>query len=96
MRQAFSKRKSALHKSKLADAALRGALLKAKLCRSRARLSKQVLDAANTYTNHVRWTIGRSKHKNVLSRRPCRVTTVTNPGVHGIRGTQLFLWNEHD
>jgi len=81
MRQAFSKRKSAVHKSKIADAALQEALLKARLYRSRAQHAKYVLDAANVYISHVRWTVRRSKHTNVLSKRVDRATAVTDPVV---------------
>jgi hypothetical protein len=83
MRQAFVKRKSAVHKSELADAALKVALLKAKLCRSRAQHAKHVSDAANVYIENVRWTVRGSKHKSVLSKRAHRVKTVTDPVVPG-------------
>jgi len=87
MCQALAKRKSALHKSELANAALREALLNARLCHSQAQNAKHVLDAANIYIGHVQWTVQQSKHKSVLSNREYRVTTVTNPGVYG---THLF------
>ena len=93
MRQAFSKRKSAVHKSEIADAALQEALLKARLYRSRAQHAKYVLDAANVYISHVRWTVRRSKHK--MSKRVDRATAVTDPVVNRTKGTQPFLWNQH-
>lgn len=86
-RQAFSKRKSALLKSKLADAAFREAKLKAKLCRSQARHAKHVLAAANVYVKNVQWTIQQSKHKSALSKGIYRVTTVMDTGVDGIQCT---------
>lgn len=84
MSQALAKRKSALHKSQLANAALR-------LCRSRAQHAKQVSDAADTYTAHVRRTIRQSNFSPKY-----RFTTVREPGVLGVKGMQLFLWNEPD
>lgn len=98
MRQASAKRKSALHKSDLAGAALQDALLKARLCRLRAKRAQHVLEAANAYIKHVRWTVQQSKCKStsILSKRRYRVTTVAKPGLHGIQRTQLFLWNEHN
>ena len=89
MRQARSKRKSAAHKSEIA-------LMEARLYRSRAQHAKHVLNAANAYMSHVRWTIRRSKHTSVLSKRVDRATAVTDPVVRGMQGTQLFLWNQHD
>ena len=93
--QAFSKCKSALHKSELADAALQEALLKARLCRFQTRHTKHILGAANIYIKKVRWAIQQSKHKRVLSKRTYCVITVTKPGVHGVQCMQLFLWIEH-
>jgi hypothetical protein len=95
MRKAFSKRKSALHKSDLADAALREALLKARLCRSRAQHAKHVLGATNVYTKNIRWAVQQYEQKSALSNRVCRLTTETKPGVQGAQCTQLFLWIKH-
>jgi len=95
MRQALSKRKRALHKSKLADAALRKASLKTRLYRSRAQHAKHVLDAANNYIEDVRWTIRQYKHKSALLRRGYRVTDMTRPGDQYVQCAQLFLWIEH-
>jgi len=75
--------KGASNKLKLANAKLAEALVTAKLYRSRAIRAKQTLDAANSYLSHVRWTLERSKHRNVMWRPP-RVITVTD----GQRGAQ--------
>ena len=84
--QAYAKRKSALHKSKLADANFREATLKAKLSRSRAQQARQALDAANIYLRNVHWTIQRSKHKEAWTRPSSRVMTTTGRGLHGTQG----------
>lgn len=70
-----------MQKCKLADADFREALLKAKLCRIRARHAKHVLDAANVYAHHVKWTILQSKYGDVYSK------AVT---VAGTKGTQTI------
>ena len=95
LHQALAKRRGALHKSELADAAVKQALLATSLCRSQAQHAKHVLDAANVYISHVKRTIQQSKHKNILSKRTYRVTTETSPGVHGVQRMQLFSCNEH-
>ena len=84
MSQALAKRKSVLHKSELADAALRLSL-------SRAQHAKHVSNAASAYIALVRRTIRRSNHSLKY-----RLTTVTEPGVDRVKGMRLFLWNERD
>ena len=75
--------KNASNKVELADAKLQEALVRAKLCRSRARHAKQTLNAAKAYLTHVQWTLKRSKYSNVLSQRS-HIITVTD----GERGSQ--------
>jgi hypothetical protein len=82
--QAKTKRKNAIKKCELADADFREAVLKAKLCRLRAQRAKHVLDATNVYAHHVKWTIQRSKYRDV------KAMTVIDKGQHGTEGTQTI------
>jgi hypothetical protein len=90
MARAHQKRKSALYKSKIADANFREAILKAKLSRSRAQRARQALGAAYLYLHHARWTVQRSKQSDSLSNSR-HVTTTTAQGVHGTQGMQTVL-----
>lgn len=81
--QSKAKRKNAIKKCELADADFREAMLKAKLCRARAQRAKHVLDAANVYAHHVKWTIQRSKYRDV------KAMTLTDRGQH-TKGTQTI------
>ena len=56
---------------------LQEALVRAKLCRSKAQLAKQGLNAANAYLTHVQWTLKRSKYSDVLL-HSSRVITVAD------------------
>lgn len=94
MTQAKAKRKTAIHKCKLADANFREAVLKAKLCCSQALHAKHILDETEHYLDHVNWTIQRSKFRCVLSKPSDEVTTAVDSRHHGTaKGTQTI--SEH-
>jgi len=61
MTQAKVKHKAAILKCKLANANFREAVLKAKICHSRAQHAKRVSDATRVYLQHINWTIQRSR-----------------------------------
>jgi hypothetical protein len=91
MTQAKAKRKTAKHKCNLAGANFRDAVLKAKLCRIRARHAKHVLDATKVYLHHVNWTIQRSR--DVWSKSSKSQQVVTMSDSRGTKGTQtIAIW----
>jgi hypothetical protein len=81
-------RKKAQLRCKIADAKFREALTKAKLCRSRSRHAKTMLDVANSYMTHVQWTVERSEHGAVLSAEFSDV--VTNCDTRGTQGVLII------